>query len=75
MNPFLRAVLWMLAIALAVLLLLLGAYFVHGSLEEFPTSEQQDKVRLVSGIGLLLFSGLEALVLFALWAKRPPRLR
>ena len=63
------AVLWMLAAALAVPALLMAAYFVHGSLEEFPTDEQQDKVRLVSGLAFLIFAGLEVLVIVAL--RRP----
>jgi hypothetical protein len=65
-----RLILWLLLVALAVPALLLSAYFVHGSLEEFPTDEQQEKVRLVSGVGFLIFAGLEALVIAALRRAR-----
>jgi hypothetical protein len=37
-------------IAVGLLLCLDVAYFVHGSLEEFPTEEQEDKVRRVSAV-------------------------
>jgi hypothetical protein len=70
MNMALRVSLWVLAAALAIPILLLGAYFFHGSFEMFPTDEQQSKVRLVSGIGILIFTVLEALVVFALLHRR-----
>jgi hypothetical protein len=46
-----------------LLLLLAVLYFARGSLEEFPTAEQQDKVRTVTGAAALLLAGLEV----ALW--------
>jgi len=51
-------------------ILLLGVYFVHGSLEDFPTDEQQGKVRIVSGAGIFIFTLLEALVVVALLRGR-----
>ncbi len=66
MNKAVRTSLWLLAIALVVPVLLFGAYFLHGSLEQFPTEEQQGKVRIVSGLGFILFALLEAIVIVAL---------
>jgi thiol:disulfide interchange protein len=46
-------------------------YFFRGSLEEFPTDEQQEKVRVVSGVfiaGLLLVE----LLLFLIVRKIKP---
>ena len=70
MNTAVRASLWALAAALAIPILLFGAYFVHGSLEDFPTDEQQDKVRIVSGAGVLILTLPEALVIAALLRGR-----
>jgi hypothetical protein len=35
-----------------------SAYFLHGSLEQFPTNEQQDKVYMVVGFGFAVFAML-----------------
>jgi len=51
-------------------ILLLGVYFVHGSFEDFPTDEQQGKVRIVSGAGIFIVTLLEALVVVALLRGR-----
>jgi hypothetical protein len=42
----------------ALLLAVTWAYFVHGSLEEFPPAEQQEKIRVVMAV---IASGLVAL--------------
>ena len=44
----------------ALLLLLALAYAAHGSLEEFPTVEQMDKVRTVAGLAAAVLIALEA---------------
>ena len=43
-------------------------YFVQGSLEEFPTPEQQEKVRIVSGMGMAILLFAEG-VLFLILRK------
>lgn len=70
MKTMTKVFLWLLLVALAVPMILFAAYFVHGSLEEFPTDEQQDKVRVVSGIGFLVFASLETVVIVALRRMR-----
>ena len=73
MNTAAKAILWLLAVALAVLALLFGAYFVHGSLEQFPTDEQQGKARIVAGLGFILFALLATAVVAVLrWKRRTP---
>lgn len=58
-------------VVVAGLLVLDAAYFVHGSLEMFPTEEQQSKVRLVTGctgaVLILLEAGLSVVFL---WLRR-----
>ena len=50
----------LLLVVLTVPVLLFGAYFAHGSFEQFPTDEQQYKARIVSGLGIIFFVLLEA---------------
>jgi heme/copper-type cytochrome/quinol oxidase subunit 2 len=38
-----------IVVLVGVVAILSGAYTVHGSLEIYPTEEQQDKVRVVMG--------------------------
>jgi hypothetical protein len=40
----------MVMLGVGLLLLLDVVYFVRGSLEEFPTAEQQEKIRTVTGV-------------------------
>ncbi|MES2974757.1 MAG: hypothetical protein V4757_14165 [Pseudomonadota bacterium] len=68
-----RPILWFLAAALAVAGALCGAYFLSGSLEQFPTDEAQGKARIASGLGLVVVVLLEALVVAALVRGRKPR--
>ena len=54
-----------------LLLAVAVAYFVHGSLEEFPTAEQQGKIRVVMAVmaaGLLAIEG--GLLLVLRWIGR-----
>ncbi len=46
----------------AVLIVISLFYFIGGSLESFPTPEQKAKVKLVSGIAVLVFVALEILL-------------
>jgi hypothetical protein len=65
-RKILIGILSLLAILFAALLLMDVAWFFHGSLELFPTDEQQGKIKsiaLLSGCGLTL---AEAAVLFLL---------
>src|SRR5688500_12554021 len=48
---------------LGLMLIVFTAYGINGSLEEFPTDEQQDTVRTVSGVLVALLILAEA----ALW--------
>ena len=50
-------------IAVGLALLAYALYFAHGSLEMFPTEEQQQKVRLVTGMTGVFLASLEV----ALW--------
>jgi len=51
--------LWVALAAIGVLFVLALLYFARGSLEEFPTAEDTDKVRLVTGVGAVLLLGIE----------------
>lgn len=53
-------------IAVGLVLSLDVAYFAHGSLEEFPTDEQQSKVRVVTAVLAALLIVAEA-VLFSVF--------
>ena len=59
-----RAVIRLAMIATALALALDLAYFVRGSLEELPTVEDHEKVRLVTGAIAVLLALVEA----GLWA-------
>lgn len=61
-----RALLWCAAVLLFFLLLVSGAAFVQGSMELFPTEEQEGKLRLVYGALLALFGLLEFVVVVCL---------
>ena len=50
-----------LLVLLLSLFLLSVIWFCYGSLEEFPTEEQQEKVRIVAG-GLMVVSGIPSAV-------------
>lgn len=73
MSMLVKAGLWSLVAALSVPVFLFGIYFLHGSLEQFPTDEQVGKAHLIAGFGFILFMLLEAIALFAL--LRGSRLR
>lgn len=58
-------------VVVAGLLVLDAAYFVNGSLEMFPTEEQQSKVRLVTAcIGAVLILLEAGLAVSFLWLRR-----
>ena len=65
-----RILLWCIAVLLLVLMLLSGAGFLYGSLELFPTEEQQRQVRWVYGVAFVAFALLEVLVAVWLWRER-----
>ena len=54
-----RLALWLALTAVGFLLVLAVAYFAHGSLEDVPTAEQTDNVRVVAGLGAVLLLGIE----------------
>lgn len=58
-----RLVVILAMVAVGLLLALAVLYFARGSLEEFPTAEQQDKIRTVMGASALLLAAIE----LALW--------
>ena len=58
-----RYLIWLVMIVVGLALVLDVAYFVHGSLEMFPTEEQQEKVRWVAGV----LAALLACVEIGLW--------
>ncbi|MAY73049.1 MAG: hypothetical protein CME82_16540 [Halomonas sp.] len=68
-----RILLWCVAVLLLVLMLLSGAGFLQGSLELFPTEEQQRQVRWVYGAAFVAFALLELLVAVWLWRERRVR--
>jgi hypothetical protein len=70
-----RTILCALAVLLALPLVLFGVYFLNGSLEQFPTDEQQGAVRITTSLGLLVFALLETVVLIALLRKGKSSLR
>jgi NADH:ubiquinone oxidoreductase subunit 5 (subunit L)/multisubunit Na+/H+ antiporter MnhA subunit len=72
MNKAMRAPwgLWLLAVALTIPVLVFGFYFLYGSFEQFPTEEQQGKVRIVSALGFAVFALLEAIVIALLLRHR-----
>ncbi|WP_306169408.1 hypothetical protein [Halomonas sp. MMSF_3323] len=68
-----RTLLWCVAVLLLVLMLLSGAGFLQGSLELFPTEEQQRQVRWGYGVAFVGFAVLELLVAVWLWRERRVR--
>ncbi len=59
-------------ILLALIGALLALYFFRGSLEEFPTEEQQEKIRVVSSVlfGLTMLAELLLFLALRLIGKR-----
>ena len=68
-----RILLWCVAVLLLLLMVLSGAGFLHGSLELFPTEEQQRQVRWGYGAAFVGFALLELLVAVWLWRGRRVR--
>jgi hypothetical protein len=67
LSLIIKSIMALLTLPLIVFII----YFFRGSLEEFPTDEQQEKVQLVSGVfiaGLLLVE----LLLFLIVRKIKP---
>ena len=54
-----RLALWMALTVVGSSLLVMLAYFVTGSLEQFPTDEQQNKVRVVTGVLATILLAIE----------------
>lgn len=54
-----RVALWLALTTVGLLFVLAVLYFARGSLEEFPTAEQTDKVRTVTAVGAILLLGVE----------------
>jgi hypothetical protein len=52
-----RLALWLALAAIGVLFVLAVLYLARGSLEQFPTAEDHEKVRLVAGAGAVLLLG------------------
>jgi nitrate reductase gamma subunit len=73
MHRFARTAAWLVMAALGLILALDVAYLVRGSLEEFPTTEQQSKVRVVTGVIAVLLTAAEVGVwLFLRRLRRRP---
>ncbi len=53
------------------LLLLALIYFLNGSLEEFPTEEQQEKVKIVTGGLSVIFLIIELLLVRCIQRNEP----
>lgn len=64
-----RVLLWCAAVLLLLLMLLSGAGFLQGSLELFPTEEQQRQVRWIYGAAFIGFAVLELSVVMWLWRE------
>ena len=54
-----QVALWVALATVGLLFVLFVLYFARGSLEEFPTAEQTNKVRVVAGVGAVLLLGVE----------------
>ena len=54
-----RFALWIALTVVGSTLLVVLAYFVTGSLEQFPTEEQQDNVRVVTGVLATILIAIE----------------
>ena len=59
-----RFALWIALTVVGSTLLVVLAYFVTGSLEQFPTEEQQNTVRVVTGV----LATILVAIAIALWA-------
>ena len=62
--------LWTLAALLLVPLGLSLLALIHGSLEMFPTPEQQAKARIAASVSILFFAAIETAVLTILFRTR-----
>ncbi len=65
-----RFVLWVLAGVLGVPVGLSMIWFIHGSLEMFPTDEQQTAARIAASVSFLFFATIETAVLTILFRTR-----
>jgi hypothetical protein len=63
MHRLLRGTILVAMAVVAILLCLDLAYLVSGSLEQMPTPEQEDKVRIVTSVIAIMLLAVEA----ALW--------
>jgi hypothetical protein len=63
MERSLRGIILVAMAVVAILLCLDVAYLVSGSLEQMPTPEQEDKVRIVTSVIAIMLLAVEA----ALW--------
>ena len=54
-----RVALWIALAVVGFTLLVVLAYFVTGSLEQFPTDEQQNNVRVVTGVLATILLAIE----------------
>ncbi len=61
---------WLLIVILAIPLIASAFYFLNGSLESFPTQDQQDQVRLFAGLSFLILAILESAVIGSLIFRR-----
>jgi hypothetical protein len=67
-----RLALWIALAVVGSALLVMLAYFVTGSLEQFPTDEQQNKVRVVTGVLATILLAIE-IGLWSLLRHTKPR--
>ena len=58
-RNFTRFALWIALTIVGSTLLVVLAYFVTGSLEQFPTDEQQNNVRVVTGVLATILVAIE----------------
>ena len=58
-QRYARYVLWLVMIAVGAVLIVDILYLLNGSLEQFPTEEQEDKVRTVTVVIAALLSVTE----------------
>lgn len=71
-----RRLIWIPIAAIGALLMLNVAYCWNGSLEDFPTEEQQDKIRTVTLVNGVVLTVVEiGLIALARWLRRWPRSR
>jgi hypothetical protein len=55
-----RKLVWLAMVVAGVALVLDVWYFIGGSMELYPTEEQQDKIRLATGVIAVFLASLEA---------------